>query len=87
MVDAISEDADWYVVNIDERGYYRVNYDQENWEALIAKLADTETYTVSLIIIVKIKFKCLILLCTLFSLTNIIPILQKIPLLRNNIIQ
>ena len=47
MTDAISEDADWYVVNIDERGYYRVNYDQENWEALIAKLADTETYTVS----------------------------------------
>ena len=30
--------ADWIVANIDTSGFYRVNYDQENWERLLATL-------------------------------------------------
>uniref|UniRef100_A0A3Q0RHY1 Aminopeptidase n=1 Tax=Amphilophus citrinellus TaxID=61819 RepID=A0A3Q0RHY1_AMPCI len=29
---------DWLVANIDMNGFYRVNYDSENWERLLAKL-------------------------------------------------
>lgn len=31
--------GDWLVANIDMRGFYRVNYDPENWERLLTKLS------------------------------------------------
>lgn len=31
--------ADWLVANINMTGFYRVNYDEDNWERLIAKLS------------------------------------------------
>lgn len=30
---------DWLVANIDMKGFYRVNYDSENWERLLNKLS------------------------------------------------
>ncbi|XP_068175730.1 aminopeptidase Ey-like isoform X2 [Antennarius striatus] len=30
---------DWLVANIDMKGFYRVNYDSENWDRLLAKLS------------------------------------------------
>lgn len=30
---------DWLVANINMKGFYRVNYDSENWERLLAKLS------------------------------------------------
>ena len=30
-------DVDWVVVNLRHRGYFRVNYDAENWKALITQ--------------------------------------------------
>ncbi|CAG0890180.1 unnamed protein product [Darwinula stevensoni] len=38
-----SEDEDWYLVNLQQTGYYRVNYDDGNWEALRAALAADHT--------------------------------------------
>lgn len=31
--------GDWLVANINMRGFYRVNYDTENWESLLGKLS------------------------------------------------
>lgn len=31
--------SDWLVANIDMKGFYRVNYDSQNWEHLLAKLS------------------------------------------------
>ncbi|KAM4744489.1 aminopeptidase Ey-like [Anableps anableps] len=36
--DLILGASDWLVANINMTGFYRVNYDEENWERLIAKL-------------------------------------------------
>ena len=30
--------SDWLLVNLRTSGFYRVNYDQENWERLLAML-------------------------------------------------
>lgn len=30
---------DWLVANINMKGFYRVNYDSQNWERLLAKLS------------------------------------------------
>lgn len=30
--------TDWLLANINMKGYYRVNYDSENWERLLTKL-------------------------------------------------
>lgn len=30
---------DWLLANIEMNGFYRVNYDSENWERLLAKLS------------------------------------------------
>nr|XP_019935919.1 PREDICTED: aminopeptidase Ey-like isoform X1 [Paralichthys olivaceus] len=37
--DVITSADEWLVANIDMKGFYRVNYDSENWERLIAKLS------------------------------------------------
>lgn len=34
---------DWYIANIQHAGFYRVNYDQENWERLIEQLEQNHT--------------------------------------------
>uniref|UniRef100_A0A2S2NAD6 Aminopeptidase n=2 Tax=Schizaphis graminum TaxID=13262 RepID=A0A2S2NAD6_SCHGA len=36
-------DIDWYIFNIQSIGFYRVNYDVDNWMALIKQLNDTPT--------------------------------------------
>lgn len=33
--------GEWLVANIDMKGFFRVNYDLENWERLLAQL-DTQ---------------------------------------------
>ena len=30
----------WLLGNVDQMGYYRVNYDAENWDKLIQQLSD-----------------------------------------------
>ena len=35
----ISTDAQWFIGNVGQYGYYRVNYDIENWEALLQQLS------------------------------------------------
>ncbi|XP_041795824.1 alanyl (membrane) aminopeptidase a [Chelmon rostratus] len=34
----ISKDGEWILANINRTGYYRVNYDPENWERLLTQL-------------------------------------------------
>lgn len=36
---------DWILFNINETGYYRVNYDSKNWNMLIEYLKDKELYS------------------------------------------
>lgn len=39
---------DWMLANINMKGFYRVNYDSDNWERLLARLASNpEVQTVS----------------------------------------
>ncbi|KAF5299269.1 hypothetical protein FQA39_LY02442 [Lamprigera yunnana] len=38
-------DTDWLLVNVDQRGYYRVNYDKKNWLLLTEQLLDINGYT------------------------------------------
>jgi len=35
---------DWVLFNINETGFYRVNYDSKNWKMLIEYLTDPEMY-------------------------------------------
>lgn len=35
---------DWVLFNINETGYYRVNYDSKNWNMLIDYLNDKDMY-------------------------------------------
>ncbi len=44
--DAIDAADDWYIVNVKERGYYRVNYDNDNWEQLVAVLNNDAQFQV-----------------------------------------
>ncbi|KAK7461238.1 hypothetical protein BaRGS_00038713, partial [Batillaria attramentaria] len=37
------EEADWFVVNLKHEGYFRVNYERENWMALISQLNSDHT--------------------------------------------
>jgi hypothetical protein len=46
--------ADWLLVNLRTSGFYRVNYDQENWERLLAQL-DTNHQVVG---IKEVKPRC-----------------------------
>ncbi|XP_072035872.1 aminopeptidase N-like isoform X2 [Amphiura filiformis] len=34
------EESDWLFVNVEARGYYRVNYDENNWQLLTQQLVD-----------------------------------------------
>jgi len=36
---------DWVLFNINETGFYRVNYDSKNWNMLIEYLTDPELYS------------------------------------------
>ncbi|XP_058467773.1 aminopeptidase N [Malaya genurostris] len=35
---------DWIIVNIQQTGYYRVNYDQQNWDMIINHLRDRDNF-------------------------------------------
>ena len=37
------EADDWFLANIQHYGYYRVNYDNENWARLIQQLVDNHS--------------------------------------------
>ncbi|PIK40302.1 Glutamyl aminopeptidase [Apostichopus japonicus] len=37
------DNSDWYIANYEEKGYYRVNYDIANWEALSLQLNTDHT--------------------------------------------
>ncbi|XP_026149798.1 aminopeptidase Ey-like isoform X2 [Mastacembelus armatus] len=39
--DMILNTTGWLLANIDMKGFYRVNYDSENWERLLAKLSSS----------------------------------------------
>ena len=34
------EESDWLLANVEGRGYYRVNYDINNWQLLTQQLLD-----------------------------------------------
>lgn len=34
-----ASEADWVLANLDVVGYYRVNYDQDNWDKLLSTLS------------------------------------------------
>ncbi|KAL1390301.1 hypothetical protein pipiens_012445 [Culex pipiens pipiens] len=36
---------DWVIVNVQQTGYYRVNYDQRNWALIVAHLLDKRKFT------------------------------------------
>lgn len=36
-------DSDWLVANVEQMGYYRVNYDAQNWQLIIKQLTDDHT--------------------------------------------
>lgn len=36
---------DWVLFNINETGFYRVNYDSKNWNMLIEYLNDPDQYS------------------------------------------
>lgn len=36
----LSGDESWYIFNIQQTGFFRINYDSDNWEALITELRD-----------------------------------------------
>ncbi|KAB0800418.1 hypothetical protein PPYR_06158 [Photinus pyralis] len=40
LTDAKLDKNEWLLVNIDQRGYYRVNYDNKNWQLLTQQLLD-----------------------------------------------
>lgn len=37
--DMVLDTNDWMLANINMKGFYRVNYDSDNWERLLARLA------------------------------------------------
>ena len=41
-----SSPNDWLLDNVQQMGYYRVNYDMENWKALIHQLKTDHTVSV-----------------------------------------
>lgn len=38
VYEAMKTDTDWVLANLNMSGYYRVNYDLENWHRLITQL-------------------------------------------------
>ncbi|XP_059611054.1 aminopeptidase Ey isoform X2 [Phlebotomus argentipes] len=38
--DVVIDKSDWLIVNLQQSGYYRVNYDDENWRAIVSDLND-----------------------------------------------
>lgn len=39
----VGDNSDWYIANFEEKGYYRVNYDEANWGALSNQLMSDHT--------------------------------------------
>lgn len=44
IIDTGISSNDWVLFNINETGYYRVNYDSKNWNMLIDYLNDKDMY-------------------------------------------
>ncbi|KAG5680752.1 hypothetical protein PVAND_010239 [Polypedilum vanderplanki] len=42
IIDTEHNSLDWYIFNKQQIGYYRVNYDENNWKALITALKDDD---------------------------------------------
>ena len=38
MISGLPQNNDWVIFNVQQTGYYRVNYDDRNWEAIIDQL-------------------------------------------------
>lgn len=48
VIDNPIRDEDWLIVNLQVTGYYRVNYDSENWKLIIQQLMDpTKFYKIA----------------------------------------
>ena len=49
MVDLVAGigESDWYLANIKQYGYYRINYDATNWERLTTQLNDNHLVNIS----------------------------------------
>ncbi|XP_069131189.1 aminopeptidase N-like [Argopecten irradians] len=42
-IDSVTPDQGWVIGNIRQYGYYRVNYDTENWQAIVRQLMNDHT--------------------------------------------
>ncbi|XP_022081849.1 putative aminopeptidase-2 isoform X2 [Acanthaster planci] len=42
-IETAGDDSDWLLVNTNERGFYRVNYDETNWKLLSRQLMNNHT--------------------------------------------
>uniref|UniRef100_A0A674MUZ8 Aminopeptidase n=1 Tax=Takifugu rubripes TaxID=31033 RepID=A0A674MUZ8_TAKRU len=64
--DMVLDTKDWMLANINMKGFYRVNYDSDNWERLLARLtSNPEVQTVQQRLILRDPFRAKIVNITL----------------------
>ncbi|XP_043210450.1 aminopeptidase N-like [Amphibalanus amphitrite] len=42
-IEDVANDEEWFILNVQEMGFYKVNYDQRNWDMLIKQLNEDHT--------------------------------------------